>query len=102
MTVVEFRRRKRRRVERKGMGMHGTVEGDLDFAEGRLERTRGGGGGGSSTLDPEMEARTEALARWIGEHKAGIVENLSKKIREVPSFRTAGDAQEVAIRFREP
>jgi hypothetical protein len=37
-----------------------------------------------------------------GEHKAGIVENLSKKIREVPSFRTAGDAQEVAIRFREP
>src|SRR5215210_5824340 len=70
MTVVEFRRRRRRRVERKGMGMHGTVEGDLDFAEGRLDRTRGGAGGGrSSTLDPEMVARTEALASWIREHR---------------------------------
>jgi DNA-binding XRE family transcriptional regulator len=69
MTVVEFRRRRRRRVERKGMGMHGTVEGDLDFAEGRLDRTRGAGGGRSSTLDPEMVARTEALASWIREHR---------------------------------
>ena len=69
MTVVEFRRWRRRRVERKGMGMHGTVEGDLDFAEGRLDRTRGAGDGRSSTLDPEMEARTEALASWIREHR---------------------------------
>ena len=44
MTVVEFRRR--RRVERKGMGMYGTVGGD-----------------------PEMVARTEALASWIREHR---------------------------------
>ena len=69
MTVVEFRRRRRSRVERKGMSMHGTVEGDLSFAEGRLDRTRGGGGGRSSTLDPEMVARTEALASWIREHR---------------------------------
>ena len=69
MTVVEFRRWRRRRAERKGLGMHGTVEGDLDFAEGRLDRTRGGGGGRSSTLDPEMVARTEALASWIREHR---------------------------------
>jgi DNA-binding XRE family transcriptional regulator len=65
MTVVEFRRR--RRVERKGMGMHGTVEGDLGFAEGGLDRARDGGR--SSTLDPEMAARTEALARRIRDHR---------------------------------
>jgi DNA-binding XRE family transcriptional regulator len=51
------------------MGMHGTIEGDLDFAEGRLDRTRGAGAGRSSTLDPEMVARTEALASWIREHR---------------------------------
>jgi DNA-binding XRE family transcriptional regulator len=69
MTVVEFSRRRRRRVERKGIGMHSTIEGDLGFTEGDLDRTRGSGGGRSSTLDPEMVARTEALASWIREHR---------------------------------
>mgnify|MGYP003287484634 CR=1 FL=1 len=46
MTVVEFKRRRRRRLERKGMGMYGTVGGD-----------------------PEMVARAEALASWIREHR---------------------------------
>jgi DNA-binding XRE family transcriptional regulator len=54
MRVVEFRRRRRRRVERKGIGMHGTVEGDLGL---------------SSKADSEMVARTEALASWIREHR---------------------------------
>ena len=67
MTVVEFRRR--RSVERKGMAMHGTVEGDLGFAKGSHDRTRDGGGGRSGTLDPEMLARAEALAGWIREHR---------------------------------
>src|SRR5215203_3658333 len=67
MTVVEFRRR--RRVERKGMAMHGTVEGDFGFAKGSLERTRDGGGGRSGTLDPEMLARAEALASRLREHR---------------------------------
>ena len=49
--------------------MRGTVEGDLGFAEGSLDRTRDSKDGRSGTLDPEMEARTEALARWIREHR---------------------------------
>jgi DNA-binding XRE family transcriptional regulator len=49
--------------------MRGTVEGDLGFAEGSLERRRDGGGGRSGTLDPEMVARTEALASWIREYR---------------------------------
>jgi DNA-binding XRE family transcriptional regulator len=66
MTVVEFGRRRRRRVERKDMGMHGTVEGELG-AGGNLGRTRDSGRSGAP--DAEMEARTEALARWIREHR---------------------------------
>jgi ribosome-binding protein aMBF1 (putative translation factor) len=66
MTVVEFGRRRRRRVERKDMGKHGTVEGELG-ADGNLDRTRDSGRSGA--LDPEMEARMEALARWIREHR---------------------------------
>jgi DNA-binding XRE family transcriptional regulator len=66
MTVVEFRRRKRRRVERKGMAMYGTVEGDLGFAEGDLDRARGAR---SIKPDSEMVARAEALASWIREHR---------------------------------
>src|SRR5215216_5070451 len=62
MTVVEFKRRRRRRVERKGIGMHGTIEGDLGFAEGSLDQTRDGGGSRSRALDPEMVARAEAFA----------------------------------------
>jgi DNA-binding XRE family transcriptional regulator len=69
MTVVEFKRRRRRGHERKGMGMYGTVGGDLGFAEGDLDRTRDGGGSRSSALDPEMVARAEALASWIREHR---------------------------------
>jgi DNA-binding XRE family transcriptional regulator len=69
MTVVEFSRRRRRSVERKGMAMHGTVEGDLGFANGSRERRRDGGGGRSGTLDPEMLARAEALASRIREHR---------------------------------
>jgi DNA-binding XRE family transcriptional regulator len=69
MTVVEFKRRRRRRVERKGIGMHGTIEGDLGFAEGSLDQTRDGGGSRSRALDPEMVARAEALAGWIREHR---------------------------------
>lgn len=66
MTVVEFERRRRRRVERKGMGMYGTVGGDPGFTEGDLDRARGAR---SSGLDSEMVARTEALALWIREHR---------------------------------
>jgi DNA-binding XRE family transcriptional regulator len=66
MKVVEFKSRRRKRVERKGIGMHGTVEGDLGFAEGSLDRARGAR---SSKPDSEMVARTEALARWIREHR---------------------------------
>ena len=66
MTVVEFRRRRRRRVERKGIGMQGTVEGDLGFAEGSFDRARGAR---SSKPDSEMVARAEALASWIREHR---------------------------------
>jgi len=51
------------------MAMHGTVEGDLGFAKGSLERTREGGGARSSTLDPEMLVRAEALASRIREHR---------------------------------
>ena len=69
MTVVDFRIRRRRRVERKGIGMHGTVEGDLGFTEGSLDRTRDGEDGRSGTLDPEMVARAEALANWIREYR---------------------------------
>ena len=69
MTVVEFKRRRRIRLERKGMGMYGTVGGELGFAEGDLDRTRDGGGSRSSALDPEMVARAEALASWIREHR---------------------------------
>jgi DNA-binding XRE family transcriptional regulator len=66
MTVAEFGRRRRGGVERKDMGMHGTVEGELG-AGGNLDRTRDSGR--SRAFDPEMEARTEALARWIREHR---------------------------------
>jgi DNA-binding XRE family transcriptional regulator len=66
MTVVEFRRWRRRRAERKGMGMHGTIEGDLGFAEGGLGRAPGARSG---KPDSEMVARAEALASWIREHR---------------------------------
>jgi len=69
MTVVEFRRRRRKSAERKDTRMHGTVEGSLGFADGSPGRTRDNRGGRSNTLDPEMTARAEALARRIREHR---------------------------------
>ena len=51
------------------MGMYGTVEGDLGFAEGSAEWRRDGGGSRSGALDPEMVARAEALAGRIKEHR---------------------------------
>ncbi len=69
MTVVEFGRRRRRGAERKGMRMRGAVEGNLGFADGGLGRTRQGRDGRLGTLDPEMAARAEALARRIREHR---------------------------------
>ena len=64
MTVVEFRRR--RRVERKGMGMYGTVGGDPGFVEGSIDRARGTRSG---KPDSEIVARAEALGSWIREHR---------------------------------
>jgi hypothetical protein len=56
-----------------------------------------------SVVSPSAGALEYAARRYYGpgrgEHTAGIVENLSKKIRG--SFRTAEDAQEVEVRFRE-
>ena len=69
MTVVEFRRRRRRSAERKDTRMHGTVEGNLGFADGSLGRTQEGRDGQSNTLEPEMAARAEALASRIREHR---------------------------------
>jgi DNA-binding XRE family transcriptional regulator len=77
MTVVEFRRR--RRVERKGMGMYGTVGGDPGFVEGNLDRARGAL---SSGPDSEMVARTEALARWIREHREAFACSQQEFARE--------------------
>ena len=79
MTVIEFERRRRRRVERKGMGMYGTVGGDLGFTEGDLDRARGAR---SSRPDSEMVARTEALARWIREHREAFACSQQEFARE--------------------
>ena len=51
------------------MRMHRTVESNLGFADGNLDRTRDSRDGRSSTLDPEMAARAEALAKRIREHR---------------------------------
>jgi DNA-binding XRE family transcriptional regulator len=72
MTVVEFRRRRRRSVERKGMRMHGTVESNLGFGNGSVGRTPDTTDGRSETLDPEMAARAEALARRIRDHREAV------------------------------
>ncbi len=69
MTVVEFKRRKRRSAERKGMSMHGTVESDLGLAGGNPGRTRDIENGRSGTFDPETKARAQALAGRIREHR---------------------------------
>jgi DNA-binding XRE family transcriptional regulator len=82
MTVVEFRRRRRRSAERKGMGMHGTVESNLGFADGSVGRTRDNRDGRSSTLDPEMAARAEALARRIREHREAFACSQQEFARE--------------------
>ena len=69
MTVVEFGKRRRRSVERKGMGMRGAVESDLGFADGGPGRARDSRDDRSNALDPEMAARVAALARRIREHR---------------------------------
>jgi len=69
MTVVEFGRRRRGSVERKGMGMRGAIEGDLGFADGGLGRSRDGSNGRSGALEPKTAGRVEALARRIREHR---------------------------------
>jgi DNA-binding XRE family transcriptional regulator len=69
MRVVEFGRRRRGSVERKGMVMRGAIEGDLGFADGGLGHGRDGRNGRSGTLEPEMALRVEALARRIREHR---------------------------------
>lgn len=69
MTVVEFRKRRRRSAERKDMRMHGTVESNPGFADRLPSRTRNGRDGRSGTPTPEMAARAEALARRIREHR---------------------------------
>ncbi len=68
MTVVEFRRRRRRSAERKGMRMHGAIEGNLGFADGGPGRAPGSRDG-QSPLEAETAARAEALARRIREHR---------------------------------
>ncbi len=69
MTVVEFRRRRRRGAERKDMDLRGAIESNLGFAGKSPGQTRDSSNGRSSTLDPEMAARAEALARRIREHR---------------------------------
>lgn len=82
MTVVEFRRRRRRNAERKGMRMHGTVESNPGFADRSLSRTRNGRNGRSSMLDPEMAARAEALAKRIREHREAFACSQQEFARE--------------------
>jgi DNA-binding XRE family transcriptional regulator len=77
MTVVGFRRRGS--VERKGMGMYGTVEGNPGFVEGGLDRARGVR---SSKPDSEMVARAEALAKWIREHREAFACSQQEFARE--------------------
>jgi DNA-binding XRE family transcriptional regulator len=69
MTVVEFRRRRRRGAERKDMHMHEAVESNLGFAGRSHGQTRDSSNDRSSTLDAEMAARAEALARRIREYR---------------------------------
>jgi DNA-binding XRE family transcriptional regulator len=67
--VVDFGRRRRESVERKGMGMRGAVEGDLGFADGGSGRARDSRNGRSDAFESEMAARVEALARRIRDHR---------------------------------
>ena len=68
MTVVEFRRRRRRGAERKGTRMHGAIEGDLGLAGERSSQAPGSRNGQPS-LEAETAARAEALGRRIREHR---------------------------------
>ena len=49
--------------------MQGTVENNLGFGNGSVGRTPDTRDSRSSTLDPEMAARAEALAKRIREHR---------------------------------
>jgi len=81
MTVVEFRRRRRGSAGRKDTRMHGTIESNLGFADGSVGRTRDNRDR-SSTLDPEMTARAEALARRIREHREAFACSQQEFARE--------------------
>lgn len=81
MTVVEFRRRRRGSAGRKDTRMHGTVESNPGFADGSVGRTRDNRDR-SSTLDPEMAARAEALARRIREHREAFACSQQEFARE--------------------
>ena len=70
MTVVEFRRRRRGGVERKGMGMRGAVEGDLGRA------------GSGQSPSPEMATRAEALGRRIRNHREAFACSQQEFARE--------------------
>lgn len=61
--------------------MHGTVESNLGFADGSVGRTRDNRDR-SGTLDPEMAARAEALARRIREHREAFACSQQEFARE--------------------
>ncbi len=81
MTVVEFRRRRRRSAERKGMRMHGAIEGDLGLA-GERSGQAPGSRNGQPSLEPETAARAEALARRIREHREAFACSQQEFARE--------------------
>ena len=64
------------------MHMRGAVESDLGFAGGGPGRARDSGGGRSRTLEPEMAARAEALARRITEHREAFACSQQEFARE--------------------
>ncbi len=64
------------------MRMHGTVESDLGFGNGSVGRTPEDRDGRSSTLDPEMAARAEALAKRIKEHREAFACSQQEFARE--------------------
>ena len=62
--------------------MRGAVESELGFTEGGPGRQRDSGGRRSRTLEPEMAARAEALARRITEHREAFACSQQEFARE--------------------